>query len=411
MAWEVDGDGMVSIPLMCSRFALGLAWDNAPGQVDLDVQAVAFDPNGKLLDAVYYNNLKALGKGLTHSGDETTGEKSGQDEVVWVNLDKISGQVGLVVFVVAAHSGGHLRDARNGVFSIFQDSLGNKSGSFPLENSIEEVDLVGALLQVGNGWSFKTIEVPARDGKHFIDILEPVIGDFVRSVIPRAPRRIKAAFAMEKGSVVDLPQSKDLRTVKVGLGWDTGGSGVDVDVSAVLLDSRGASIDAVFFGNLSAHGVTHSGDNLTGAGSGDDEVITVNLQALTPAVQQIAFVINVYTQTKTFAQVANPFCRVMQENNSEELCRYMLSEAGTTEALVIARLFKDASGVRWGFQALGQPATGRTWKASIPTITRLCAQSARAMQAQPEFGGAQFGGARPMAQTTERQGGECCVTQ
>jgi len=400
---------------MCSRFAMGLAWDLAAGGVDLDLQAVAFDPSGKLLDAVYYNNLKALGKGLTHSGDETTGEKSGYDEVVWVNLDKINGQVGLVVFVVAAHSGGHLKDAQNGMFSIFQDSLESKAGTFPLENSIEEVDLVGAVVQVGNGWFFRAIEVPARDGQHFIDILEPVIGNYVRSVIPSAPRKIKAAFAMEKGSVVDLPKSDVLRAVKVGLGWDTGGgAGVDLDVSAVLLDSGGRSIDAIFFGNLSAHGVTHSGDNLTGEGSGDDEVITVNLQAINPAVQQIAFVINIYTQNKTFAQVSNPYCRIMQADGSEEMCHYKLSEAGRQEALIIARLFKDKSGVRWGFQALGQPASGKTWKDSLPTITGLCTDSARAMQGRPEFagsGGGGGGGAGSIVESKADDTGCNCVMQ
>merc|ERR1712218_195922 len=108
--------------------------------------------------------------------------------------------------------------------------------------------------------------------------------------------------------------------------------------------------------------------------------ITVNLKALTPSVQQIAFVINIYTQNRTFTQVANPYCRVMQADTSEELCHYKLSEAGSKEALIIARLYKDVSGVRWGFQAIGQPAAGRTWKDSMPNISALCTDSMRAMQ-------------------------------
>lgn len=272
--------------------------------------------------------------------------------------------------------------------------------------------MVGALVQVGNIWTFRMLQLPAKDGQHFIDILEPVIGDFVRSVIPTAPMPIKAAFAMEKGSVVDLPKSTVLQAVTVGLGWGMGGGGgVDLDVSAVLLDNQARSIDAVFFGNLSVQGVTHSGDDLAGKGSRDEEVITVNLQALTPAVQQIAFIINIYIQNKTFCEVINPYCRVMQADNSEELCHYKLSEAGGQEALIIARLFKDISGVRWGFQALGQPAAGRTWTESKPSISGLCIESPRAMQARLEFAGGGGSASPSVAPIEPAPEPACCVMQ
>merc|ERR1712048_1234647 len=109
----------------------------------------------------------------------------------------------------------------------------------------------------------RLIDSPAQDGKHFIDILEPTIGNYVRQVIPGAPRRIKACFAMEKGDVVDLPRSSHMPTIVAGLGWDAGTSGVDLDVSAVLFDGGNTCVDCCFFGNLEVTGVKHSGDNLT----------------------------------------------------------------------------------------------------------------------------------------------------
>jgi len=338
--------------------------------VDVDLQAVAFDTSGKLLDAVYYNNLKAFGKGLTHSSDELTGDKDGIDEAVWADFGRLPDQVGLIVYVVACYSGGHLRDVRNGRFHVFEDSIRNPVAEFALENSEEEVDLIAAAQRTGNGWSVSLIQEPAQDGQHFIDILEPTIGNYVRKVIPGAPRRIKACFAMDKGSVADLPRSSELGPIKAALGWDTDKGDIDLDVSAILIDQAGQRLDTVFFSNLSAPGVKHSGDNLTGAGSGDDEVIDIEVDQLDPRVQQIFFVINIYTRGKSFKQVANPYCRVLV-GSGDEFCKFKLSEAGDQQGLLMARLVRESQ--RWGFQALGMPSRGSIWKDSMRDVLRYAA--------------------------------------
>merc|ERR1712183_751889 len=112
---------------------------------------------GKLLDAVYYNNLKCCGKGLTHSSDEVTGEKSGFDEIVWADLQRLPSNVGLIVFVAACYSGGHLRDAKNGKFSVLENNTSGVVGAFNLEDSGEEVDAIALLLRQGSGWVFRLI--------------------------------------------------------------------------------------------------------------------------------------------------------------------------------------------------------------------------------------------------------------
>eukprot|EP00927_Polykrikos_kofoidii_P059246 TRINITY_DN5443_c0_g4_i1.p1 TRINITY_DN5443_c0_g4~~TRINITY_DN5443_c0_g4_i1.p1 ORF type:complete len:415 (-),score=71.94 TRINITY_DN5443_c0_g4_i1:90-1334(-) len=370
------------MPVEGQKFGLGLSWD-AMGRnnVDVDLQAVAFAKSGKLLDAVYYNNLKALGRGLTHSGDETSGEKGGFDELVWANLAGLSDDVGIIAFVVACYSGGHLQDVPNGVFHAVVNTKDNVVGQFRLEKSVEEVDLVAALIRQGNSWVFRLVDEPAQDGQHFVDILEPTLGNFVRSVIPGAPRRLKAAFAMDKGTVVDLPKSSVLKSINCALGWNTDKGSVDLDVSAVLLDGNGDICEAIFFGKQRGKGITHSGDNRTGAGSGDDEVINVELEILEPRIQQIVFVVNIYSQGTTFARVSNPYCRVVSTDREQsEFCRYELSEAGNKQGLVIARLFREPGNVRWGFQAVGTPCAGNTWKASESAIVRCARQSAKSLQ-------------------------------
>jgi len=170
-----------------------------------------------------------------------------------------------------------------------------------------------------------------------------------------------------------------------GVGWDTDSGEVDLDVSAVLLDHSGAEVETVFFGRLESaeHGITHTGDNLTGEGDNDDEQILVNLNSVGPRIAQIVFVINIYTPGTTFQQVANPYCRVVDNVNAAELCKYALAEAGMESGLIVSKLARDAGG-RWGFHALGLPCRGRTYKDSLPQIRQICQQDTRKLLARGE---------------------------
>merc|ERR1711920_946423 len=93
----------------------------------------------------------------------------------------------------------------------------------------------------------------------------------------------------------------------------------------------------------------------------------MDLQGLAAEVEQIFFVINIYTKGRTFAQVANPYCRIFSAQG-DELCRYQLREAGNEQALIMARLFREPGDCRWGFQAIGQPCRGQTYKDSLPAV-------------------------------------------
>eukprot|EP00747_Dinoflagellata_sp_TGD_P208736 gnl/TRDRNA2_/TRDRNA2_82186_c0_seq1.p1 gnl/TRDRNA2_/TRDRNA2_82186_c0~~gnl/TRDRNA2_/TRDRNA2_82186_c0_seq1.p1 ORF type:complete len:443 (+),score=86.25 gnl/TRDRNA2_/TRDRNA2_82186_c0_seq1:47-1330(+) len=361
--------------LTAGRYAVAISWDHAEAKtlVDVDLQAVVVDHKGCIIDAVYYNNLKAM-KCITHSGDEQTGEKAGYDEVIWAGLQKMPPQVKMLIFVVAAYSGGHLRDVKNGQIHVLENSKENEVARFAIERSEEEVDVVAMMLRSeSDAWTLHVVDEPAQDGRHFVDVLEPTIGNLIRQVIPAAPKRQKVAFAMEKGSVVDLPKTNDFRNITAGLGWDAAavGKSVDLDVSVVLLDGRGRQVEAVFFGNLQGSGFTHSGDNLTGEGEGDDETIRVELDAVPSDIQQAYFVVNIYTRTVTFEKVSNAYCRIA-DSSGNELARYNLREGQRESGLMIARLFreqKDPS--RWGFQALGSFCRGSTWKDSVPDILSI----------------------------------------
>lgn len=355
------------------RYGFGVSWDTLRGRsVDIDLQCVVVDNGGAIVDCAYYNNLKAAGA-ITHSGDEAFGKPDNIEEMVWVNMRKVQQNVSLLVFVVAAYSGGNLEDVSNGRLHVLEEKQTNEIALFEMERSAASVDVVAAMFRTGPGgqdWKLQIVDRPAQAGRHFMDIL-PLLSQVVRSFVPGAPQRQKVAFAMEKGAVLDLPMG--MGQITVGLGWDVDEGECDLDVSAVLLDAQGSDLEAVFFGRLESeqHGIEHTGDNLTGEGEGDDEQINVCLDRIGPNVEQVVFVVNIYSQNKTFQQVAEPFCRVVDASDGSELCRYSLRDAGRENGLIIAKIAREAGG-RWGFHALGLPCRGRTYKDSLPKIRQTC---------------------------------------
>lgn len=177
-------------------------------------------------------------------------------------------------------------------------------------------------------------------------------------------------ISLQKGQKVDLTKKNPgLTKVLIGLGWDTnrydGGSDFDLDAAAFLLGENGKVTgqgDFVFYGNL-AHtsgSVTHLGDNLTGAGDGDDEQVKIDL-ALVPAdVHKIDFTVTIYdaeTRKQNFGQVDNAFIRLVNEATGEELIRYDLGEDFSIEtAVVVGELYRN--GAEWKFNAIGSGFQG-----------------------------------------------------
>ncbi|MBQ2407343.1 MAG: TerD family protein [Lachnospiraceae bacterium] len=176
--------------------------------------------------------------------------------------------------------------------------------------------------------------------------------------------------SLQKGQKVSLTKGNPgLKKVVVGLGWDvnafdTGGD-FDLDTAAFLLTDAGkvaSSDDFVFYGNLShkSGSVAHMGDNLTGAGDGDDEQIKIDLSLVPPTVTRIAFTCTIYEAEKrhqNFGQVSNAFIRIYNEENGEELLRYDLGEDFSIEtAVVFGEVYRN--GEEWKFNAIGSGYQG-----------------------------------------------------
>ncbi len=174
--------------------------------------------------------------------------------------------------------------------------------------------------------------------------------------------------SLAKGGNVSLTkEAPGLTSVLVGLGWDvrtTTGADYDLDASAIMLSAAGKVISDqhfVFFNNLvSPDGtVEHTGDNLTGEGEGDDEIIKVNLAAMSPDVERVVFPVSIYdadARRQSFGQVANAYIRVVNADNDAELTRFDLTEDASTEtAMIFGEVYRNAG--EWKFRAVGQGYT------------------------------------------------------
>lgn len=174
------------------------------------------------------------------------------------------------------------------------------------------------------------------------------------------------AINLKKGQRVALEDS--MKLAMVGLGWDTnrydGGYDFDLDASVFLLGSNGKLLrdeDFVFYNNLNGRdgAVVHTGDNLTGDGDGDDEVIMIDFTKIPEEITKIAVVVTIYdadVRRQNFGQVDNAYIRLAKladefDTVGTPILRFDLTEEFSVEtALVVAEIYKRNG--EWKFNAV-----------------------------------------------------------
>lgn len=185
--------------------------------------------------------------------------------------------------------------------------------------------------------------------------------------------------SLTKGQSISLSEEpRPPARVAMGLGWDVAkrkgflgrlvdGGEVDLDASCLVYDTSGSLIDSVWFRQLASKdgSIVHSGDNRTGAGDGDDEVINVDLTRVPPAAKTLVFTVNSFTGV-TFERIENAFCRLIDLADNREIARYDLSAQGPHTAQIMAKLVRGPEG--WAFTAIGAIAAGSTFHAMQPQI-------------------------------------------
>lgn len=177
------------------------------------------------------------------------------------------------------------------------------------------------------------------------------------------------ALTLQKGGNLSLSKTDpSLSKILIGLGWDpraTDGKEFDLDASAFLVGANGkvrSDADFIFYNQLKSTdgSVEHTGDNRTGQGDGDDEVIKVDLSRVPADVQKVVITVTIHDanlRNQNFGQVDNAFIRVVNEVTGGEVVRYDLQEEASVQtAMIFGELYRHNG--EWKFRAVGQGFNG-----------------------------------------------------
>ncbi|WP_069161306.1 TerD family protein [Nocardia altamirensis] len=205
---------------------------------------------------------------------------------------------------------------------------------------------------------------------------------------PVPPQQPPAEVSLSKDRPVSLVKGQRvtlrkeggaaLTFVKMGLGWDPvknrgmfGNRTVDVDLDAsVVMFADTNPVDVAYYGQLTSKdgSIRHQGDNLTGEGEGDDEVILVDLTRIPAHVSTLVFIVTSY-KGHTFEQIQNAFCRLVDGTNNAELARYTMAGGMAFTAMAMAKVFRV--GNDWKMQALGEGFTAKHPGEAVPNLGRF----------------------------------------
>lgn len=190
--------------------------------------------------------------------------------------------------------------------------------------------------------------------------------------------------SLSKGQKVSL--SKDggvaLTMIRMGLGWDPikkggffGSREVDIDLDAsCVLFADAQPVDVAFYNQLRTKdgSIQHMGDNRTGEGEGDDEVVMVDLTRVPVHVTTLFFIVTSY-EGQTFEQVQNAFCRLVDHTTGAELARYTLAGGMPSTGMIMAKVYREGSG--WKLQAIGEGMMARVPTEAIQQLPRFLKKS------------------------------------
>lgn len=380
-----------NLPLTAARVAVDVT---AP--VRLDVSGLLLGADGRVRsddDFVFYN--QPSGPGVTHSS-------SGGADTITVDTAAVPADVEKVVVTASLDAPGATFAGTEPTATVRDAASGAVVATFtPPRLGPETALVIVEIYRRGGAWKVRAV------GQGYADGLAGIATDFGVTVAeepaapaaapsapptatpapsappapaPAAPAAAPAPAAgkinLDKGRV-DLRKHQTvslvkggkplLGSVRMGLGWEPAfrGKDVDLDASVIAYDPQRKKIDYCYFGKLSIlnGAVQHSGDNLTGEGSGDDETITVHLGGLPPQVTGLVFTVNSFSGQR-FTEVAKAYCRLLDATTGEELVRFDLTGSEPHTGVLMCKLIRQFSG-EWEMTALGDYVDSRTVRGMV----------------------------------------------
>ncbi|MFD5113222.1 TerD family protein [Streptomyces sp. NPDC058391] len=390
-----------NIPLSTAHVAVDVA---AP--VRLDVSGLLLTADGKVRsddDFIFYN--QPAGPGVSYR----SGGGSAPDAIV-VDTAAVPAGIEKIVVTASPDAAGQsfhgieptatVRDASDGraLATFTPPQLGAETALVIVEiykrNGVWKVRAVGqgyanGLAGIATDFGV-SVEEPAPAAAP-VPAPAPAVADPRAAAAPPAPAAApappaaapgsgkinldKGRVSLQKNQTVSLVKGGRplLSKVKMGLGWEPAyrGKDIDLDASVIAYGPNRNHLDSCYFGKLSIlnGAVKHSGDNLTGEGAGDDEVIVVDLGRLPADATGLVFTVNSFSGQK-FTEVAKAYCRLIDAATDEELVRFDLTTAEPQTGVMMAKLIKQFSG-EWEMTGLGEFVKSRTVRGMVKPAAKI----------------------------------------
>ncbi|EAR95750.1 bacterial stress protein (macronuclear) [Tetrahymena thermophila SB210] len=354
-----------TLTLSQKSYEIRLKWSNHDSQdqqnIDLDLQCIIMDDISQIEDVVYYNQQISTIADVKLQGDQRGTDQKAQKEIIKINLSNCSYGIKYLAILVSSHDGIPLNKLQSADLEVVDNDKSILSVSITNEESALSYLPCIFEKQFDGTWVLHQTKVFDKVGKTFIECEKIVKQGLLQSgfdegiFLEAKSWQGNKTFNLKKEDVLIIPDNIADNEIFVGLGWDTK---CDIDSSILTFDKEGNMIENIYFGNLRSNNqsIIHHGDNLTGVGEGDDEVISIRLKQIDQKVETIWSCITVYTQGKSFSDISGAFCRLVDKNSKKEFCRYNISNKSSKHSeyngciLVCIKRYKNNC---WAIQPKG----------------------------------------------------------
>ena len=361
------------IPVNEPVVQVGLGWDFTGGETfDLDASITGFDEKYNVIESIYFNNKRGLNNSVIHFGDNVTGEGEGDDEVIKVVLNKVPNRVRFLAVTINSYKNNSLIRAKSAYIRIYTPSY--HIGKYVLNRT---KDCIGLLLGVferdpiQNIWYFRVMADPIRGNKVTLSYedIKTLLGSYSMANAD-SPSRINHPLPGEPLFEFNKWIRLQNRFTYVGLGWHIqSGQNYDLDASIMTFDKMNNLMEIIYHENLQSYNksIIHYGDNRTGLGEGDDEVLSIDFAKVDPNTFTMAVVINSF-KGNSMNFVLNAFVRLY--DTQKPIGVHILNNCPECVGLCMGLLRKDTDGV-WYFCAIKDIVSGIVCTQSVNDVKYL----------------------------------------
>ena len=354
---------------------VGLGWDFTGRETfDLDASVTGFDYNFNVVESVYFSNKRGMNNSVIHFGDNTTGKGEGDDELIKVGLSRIPLRVHFLAVTINSYKKNSLIRAKSAYIRLYTESF--VLGKYTLNRT---KDCIGLLLGVfernptKGTWYFRVMADPISGNKVTLSYedIKTLLGSYSTRNMGAVERRIVHPLPGEP--VIEFNKWIQLqnRFTYIGLGWHIQqGFNYDLDASILTFDRMNNLMEIIFHKNMNSYNqsIIHYGDNRSGVGEGDDEILSVDFGHVDPNVFTMVVVINSF-KGNPLSGVMDAFIRLY--DTTRPLGVTLLKNAPECVGLCFGIFRKHTTTGVWYFSAVKEIVQGIEAPQSVNDVVYL----------------------------------------